>query len=276
MVASRAAFVRAQLAKLLASGTHLSSLRARETRGLAFSIWSDRFLSQRTTNKEHIAMSSRSLNRKDFLVLTISSATIATFLEACGGDDPAPGNGTGGSGGTGMAGTGTAGTGTAGTGTAGTGTGGSTAGTGGSSAGTGTGGTSAGSGGTGGSGGSGGGSGGAGGSGGKGGSGGAGGSGGGGGGMCGTVSIMQTSAEQHDHIPADPTTLKADLKMHINGAMSTMAFTLPSDGGGQGHTHTLTFTVPEVMMLKGGGMITGKKSSTDETHSHTYTIGCGA
>ena len=55
-----------------------------------------------------------SLNRKDFLVLTISSAAIATFLEACSDDPVAPG-------GTGGTGTGTAGTGTGGTGTAGTG-----------------------------------------------------------------------------------------------------------------------------------------------------------
>jgi hypothetical protein len=87
---------------------------------------------------------------------------------------------------------------------------------------------------------------------------------------------MQTSTEMHDHIPPDATALKTGLKMHINGAMSTMAFTLPSDGQGAGHIHTLTFTMQEVMMLKGGGMITGKKSSMDSQHDHTYTIGCGA
>jgi hypothetical protein len=229
-----------------------------------------------------------SLNRKDFLVLTISSAAIATFLEACGGDDPVTPGPTGGTGGTGTAGTGTAGTGTAGTGTAGTGTAGTgTAGTGtagttsggsggsgGASGGSGgasggSGGASAGSGGKGGSGGSGGGSGGA--SGGSGGSGG-----GGGGGMCGTVgTLMHTSNTPHTHIPANATDLKAALKMHINGAMSTMAFMLPSDGQ-PAHIHTITFTVPEVMMLKGGGMITGKKSSMDSNHDHTYTIGCSA
>jgi hypothetical protein len=91
--------------------------------------------------------------------------------------------------------------------------------------------------------------------------------------MCGTVSIMQTSTEMHDHIPPDATMLKADLKMHINGTTATMAFTLPSDGM-PAHTHTLTLTMPEVMMLKGGGMITGKKSSNDSNHDHTYTIGC--
>ncbi|MES1184854.1 MAG: hypothetical protein ABUL60_13655 [Myxococcales bacterium] len=231
-------------------------------------------------------MSSRSINRKDFLVLTVSSAAITAFLEACSDDPATPlpgtaGTGTGGSGtaGTGTAGTGTAGTGTAGTGTAGTGTAGTgTAGTG--TAGTGTAGTASGgmagtgAGGKGGSGGAAGGSGGA-----SGGSGGAsggsgGGAGGGGGGMCGAVSIMQTSAEAHDHIPADPTMLKADLKALINGATPTMNFNVPMD---MNHTHVLKLTVQEAMTLKGGGMITGKKTETDATnHTHTYTIGCSA
>jgi hypothetical protein len=240
-------------------------------------------LSQSVTNKEHIDMSSRSINRKDFLVLTVSSAAITAFLEACSDDPATPmgtaGTGTGGSGtaGTGTAGTGTAGTGTAGTGTAGTGTAGTgTAGTGtagSGTAGTGTAGTASGGmagTGSGGSGGAAGGSGGA-----SGGSGGAsGGAGGGGGGMCGAVSIMQTSAEAHDHIPDDPTMLKADLKALINGATPTMNFTVPMDNN---HTHVLKLTVQEAMTLKGGGMITGKKTETDATnHTHTYTIGCSA
>ena len=37
-----------------------------------------------------------------------------------------------------------------------------------------------------------------------------------------------------------------------------------------------TLTMAEVMTLKGGGMITGKKSSMDSMHDHTYTIGCTA
>jgi hypothetical protein len=225
-------------------------------------------------------MSSRSINRKDFLVVTVSSAAIAAFLQACGGDDPPAPSGTAGSAGTGTAGTGTAGTGTAGTGTAGTGT----AGTG--TAGTGTAGTASGGSGSGGaSGGSGGASGGSGGKGGSGGasggsggaSGGSGGSGGGGGGMCGTASITQTSAELHDHIPDDATMLKADLKSLINGAMPTMNFNVPMDGQGGGHTHVLKLTQQEAMTLKSGGMITGKKTETDATnHTHTYTIACTA
>jgi hypothetical protein len=91
--------------------------------------------------------------------------------------------------------------------------------------------------------------------------------------MCGTVSIMQTSTEMHDHIPADPAMLKASLKTHINGAMSTMAFTLPMDGG---HVHTITLTAGQVTMLKGGGMVTGITSTNDMNHTHVYTIGCSA
>lgn len=223
-------------------------------------------------------MSSRTINRKEFLTITVSTVAITAFLEACG-DDPATSNGSAGSGtaGTGTAGTpATGGTGTAGTGTAGTGTAGTPAAGGTGTAGTGTGGASGGSaggaaGGKGGTGGASGGTGGA--SGGSGGAGGSGGSGGAGGGMCGTVTIMQTSTEQHDHIPNDATQLKADLKMHINGAMSTMEFTLPMDGN---HVHKITLNVGQVMMLKGGGMVTMIKSTMDGQgpHSHTYTIGC--
>jgi hypothetical protein len=249
--------------KVWAEGTHLGTVRAASA---LLSPFQQKFLSQLATKKEHSDMSSSSINRKDFLVLTVSSATIAAFLEACGGDDPPanPGTGGTGTGGTGTAGTGTAGTGTAGTGTAGNGgSGGASGGSGGASGGSG--GASGGSGGKGGSGGASGGSGGA--------SGGSGG--GGGGGMCGTVNIMQTSTEQHDHIPADATQLKADLKMHINGAMSTMAFTLPSDGQ-PAHIHTITLTVTEVMMLKAAGSVTMKESSSDSNHTHKYTIGCTA
>jgi hypothetical protein len=218
-------------------------------------------------------MSSRSLNRKDFLIVTVTAVS-ASVIAACGDDPVTPtgtaGTGTGGSGtaGTGTAGTGTAGTGTAGTGTAGTTSGGTSAGTGGASGGTGgaSGGTGGASGGTGGTGGASGGTGGA-----SGGTGGGGGSGGASGGMCGTASITQTSNEQHDHIPADPATLKADLKAHINGATATMEFTLPMDGN---HVHKITLTAQQVTTLKGGGMVTGVTSTQDNTHTHVYTISC--
>lgn len=233
-------------------------------------------------------MSSRSINRKDFLIVTVSAVGASVLAAGCGDDPVTPsgtaGTGTGGSGtaGTGTAGTGTAGT-TAGTGTSGSTSGGTSAGTGGSSAGTG--GSAAGSGGSGGAGGAGGsgGSGGSGGTGGSGGSGGGGGTGGGGGGMCGTASIMQTSNEPHDHIPSDPATLKADLKALINGATATMEFTVPSDTGQNGaHVHKIKLSAQQVAMLKGGGMVTGvvtfdttQGEGTHATgHTHTYTISC--
>lgn len=224
-------------------------------------------------------MSSRTLDRKQFISLVAASAAIGTFLQACG-DDSTPPTGTGGTGntsgsggsgagGTGMAGaTGMGGTGAGGTGAGGTGSGGTGAG------GTGAGGTGAGGTGAGGTGAGGTGAGGTG-AGGRGGTGAGGGSGGGGGGMCGTASIMHTSDNPHTHIPSDATMLKMNLKMLINGNMSTMMFTLPKDGLGQGHVHTITLTAAQVTTLKGGGMVTGIKSSMDEAHDHTYTISCG-
>jgi hypothetical protein len=220
-------------------------------------------------------MSSRKLNRKDFLVVTVSTVATSALAVACGDDavdnpGPTAGSGGGGAGGTPSGGAGAGGTPTAGSGgkpnggTSGGGAGGKPAG---GSGGGGAGGTSGGGSGGGGAGGtSGGGSGGTSGSG--------GGGAGGGGGMCGTANIMQTSAEQHDHIPADPTQLKMDLKMLINGNMATMEFTLPGEGQGN-HTHKLKLTAEQVTTLKGGGMITGKVTEADATgHTHTYTISC--
>jgi hypothetical protein len=220
-------------------------------------------------------MSSRTLNRKQFLVFT-ASAVAASALAACGDDavDPggASGSGTGGSAGSGTAGSGTSGSGTSGSGTSGSG-GSGTAGGGGSSAGKGgsggSGGSAAGSGGS--SAGSGGSTAGSGGS-----SAGSGGS--GGGGMCGSVSmISQTSSEPHDHILADQTMLKMDLKTFINMAVADVTeFTVPNEGQGAGHTHKLKLTAQQLASLKGGGMATGVKTSMDENHTHTYTIVCMA
>jgi hypothetical protein len=210
-----------------------------------------------------------SLNRKDFLVLTISSAAIATFLEACGGDDPVTPGPTGGTGGTGTAGTGTAGTGTAGTGTAGTGTAGTgTAGTG--TAGTtsggsgGSGGASGGSGGaSGGSGGASGGSGGKGGSGGaSGGSGGSGGSaGGGGGGSCGANIVAKSSGAQHTHML---TVMAADITAGVTKKIQTS-----TDGG---HSHWVEITMADFTALKAGMEVKKKSCSGGD---HFYILKCG-
>jgi len=107
---------------------------------------------------------------------------------------------------------------------------------------------------------------------------GAGGAGGtGAGGMCGSAGISQTattSTGPHTHIPTDATALmqlKMDLKTLINGTMSTMDFTLPMDVG---HTHKIKLTAEQVTTLKGGGTVMGILSTTDNSHSHTYSITC--
>ncbi len=237
----------------------------------------------------------RSVTRKDFLILSAASAG-AFIAAACssdsetpsgGGAGPGGSTGTGGSAGSGVAGSSTTG-GTAGKastgGVAGKASTGGTAGkasTGGTAGKASTGGTAgkASTGGTGGKGGAGGTTG----------SGGSGGSAGGkAGGGCGTVTITQPSnpSSQHTHVSVvtgtiltatDVTKLKTDLAAHINGSMATMEFTLPADGPtAPGHTHKITLTATEVTTLLGGGMVTGKVSTTDASHSHTYTIGCSA
>lgn len=231
-------------------------------------------------------MSSRTLNRKQFLTLTVTSAAIAGFLQGCSDDaTPTPPGGTGGTGtggsaagtgGNGTAGssagamTGGGGSGTAGSGTAGGGAGGMTGGSGGAAAGGGggAGGAAAGAGGKGGAGGSGGASGG---------TGGGGGSGGGGGGMCGSASIMHTSNNPHTHVPTEAgalATLKMKLKDLINGNMGTMEFTVPMDSG---HDHKFKLTAEQVTTLKGGGTVEGVTTLPDGTnHMHTYKLSCMA
>lgn len=190
-------------------------------------------------------MPSRSISRQEFLVLTI---TVGTAAFAGCSDDPASPPATGGSGGSG---TGTGGGGSGTTGGGGTATGGSG---GAATGGGGSGGAATGGGGAGG--------------------------GGGGGGMCGTANIAHTACSsgcQHTHVEdAVKAMLVMNLKAHINGAMATMAFTLPSAGPNGGHTHTLTFTAQQITTLKGGGMVTGVVSSNDGNHTHTYTVSCVA
>ena len=86
-------------------------------------------------------------------------------------------------------------------------------------------------------------------------------------------------------IPADPATLKTNIKMLINNTAANMAsaeFTVPSDGQGGGHVHKFKLTAAQVTTLKGGGMVTGivtydttEGEATHATgHTHTYTIAC--
>jgi hypothetical protein len=214
-----------------------------------------------------------------FLKVTIASAATSALGIGCGSDSADGMTGTGGAstaggaGGTGGGAVSAGGTGGGAVSAGGTGGGAVSAGGTGGSGGSPT--TSGGTGGSGGStGGSGGSTGGSGGStGGSGGStGGSGGSGGGGAGMCDMASldVMQTATTgmDHDHLPLTGPQ-QTQLVMMINtGAPLELGLS------GDGHNHTLTFTADQLGMLESGGTVTGLVSSSDNGHTHTYTISC--
>jgi hypothetical protein len=217
-------------------------------------------------------MSSRKLNRKDFLVVTVSTVATSALAIGCGDDAADPGTPTGGTGGGGAGGAPGGGAGAGGTAA---GSGGTAAGSGGGGAGGkpagGSGGGGAGGGGAGG--GSGGASGGgAGGSGGA--SGGGGGGAGGGGGMCAMVTSLTHVESGHDHIPDDATELRNQIKMLIsNTAAGADSATIMLPGDGQGsHQHPFKLTAQQIAMAKAGMEIT--VSPNDGTHPHTYKIKC--
>jgi hypothetical protein len=83
------------------------------------------------------------------------------------------------------------------------------------------------------------------------------------------LQVMQTSNEMHDHLPFSAAE-QMELVMLINDGGGGML----SFAGSDDHSHTLTFTMQEVMTLASGGDLTGKESSRDEMHTHTYTISC--
>jgi hypothetical protein len=91
------------------------------------------------------------------------------------------------------------------------------------------------------------------------------------GGSCttGMLQLMQTSNEMHTHLP-----LTADEQMQLVMLINSGGGGMLTFDGDDDHTHTLTFSMEEVTMLAGGSMLTGKESSMDEMHTHTYTISC--
>ena len=102
---------------------------------------------------------------------------------------------------------------------------------------------------------------------------GGGGTGGGGGGMCmqGSFGIVAMPAGTHDHLPLTTgANSTMTLVMGINAGVD-FTFTLPMENG---HGHTIMFTAAECMTLRNGGSITGKLSSDDSNHTHTYNIEC--
>ena len=237
---------------------------------------------------------SRSLTRKDFLMLTAASAGTA-FAAACGssnsngggsggttGSGGSASGGTTGSGGSGSGGTtGSGGTSASGgaTGSGGTSASGGTTGSGGTSASggaTGSGGTSAsggttGSGGTsasGGATGSGGSApGGSSGTGGATGNGGAGGAGGGGGGAMCTADVVAAISCPHDP-PHTLTIPKAD----VDAAMPNKTFTLTMAAN---HTHTIMMMAADWTKLKSGGTVFKFVEATGSNQDHCVVLSCG-
>jgi hypothetical protein len=203
-------------------------------------------------------MSSRTLNRKQFLVFTASAAA-ASVLAACGEDDPGTTGGSSGSAGSASGSSGSSAGGSA-SGSGGAGTAGSASGSGGAAAGSG--GSSAGSGGANaGSGGASGGSGGA--------SGGSGGSGGSGSGMCtGDIMVTSDNASGHTHtlsVTAAQITAGTEVTI-LSGGM---------DGDDSGHKHYVKITAADFTALK-AGMEVKKKSCAGGDHQYVLKCGAGA
>jgi len=92
--------------------------------------------------------------------------------------------------------------------------------------------------------------------------------------MMNAVDATQTATTapmMHDHLPMTQME-QGMLITRINSGMP-LTFTF---AGMDGHSHTLTFTEAELTTLRGGGMVAGKVSSSDNAHTHTYTIECMA
>jgi hypothetical protein len=208
------------------------------------------------------------------LPVAVAMVAVASWMSGCGDDDKASGGGKGGSGATsGSAGSSTGGSaGTATGGSAGTATGGSAGTATGGSAGTAGMGAEGGEPGMGGEGGVG-----VGGEGGM----GVGGEGGSTDPMCvsADLSFTHVSAapmQQHTHLPVQGAA-RTTLVNLINSGMP-LTFTMPEDGA-NAHTHTLTFTAPQLTVLRSGGALTMNITSSMggpgmNMHTHTYSIEC--
>ncbi len=201
----------------------------------------------------------RRFTRKDFLVLTTSTAATAALGVACGSEEPSTrADSTAGSGGTSSS-SGGKGGGTSGgaAGSAGTSPSGGSAGTGGSS--------TSGGGGSGGSGGSGGASGGsAGTSGGSGGTGGSGGSGGSGGNSC-LAAVVADITCPHD----PPHELTVPVEDIVAGTPKSYDIQGQSD-----HSHTVSLTADDFAKLKAGETVY-KFVEADQYQDHCVTLSCG-
>jgi hypothetical protein len=77
----------------------------------------------------------------------------------------------------------------------------------------------------------------------------------------------QSAGTAHTHLPL------MNVGMVIGQINAGMAFTITVPGM---HTHDLMISAAEAMMLRDGGTVTGKISSSDgaPAHTHTYTLSC--
>ncbi len=73
--------------------------------------------------------------------------------------------------------------------------------------------------------------------------------------QCHGATLTQT-AGTHDHVPANSSSLFASFQMLVDGSNPTVPFALPQNG--TGHSHNITLTESEVLVLRAGGTLTGR------------------
>jgi hypothetical protein len=80
-----------------------------------------------------------------------------------------------------------------------------------------------------------------------------------------------TAAQEHTHLPIQGMARTALVDLINTG--SPLTFEMPEDGNNE-HTHTITFTANQLETLRNGGTVQDIESSTENGHTHTYSIEC--